>query len=420
MNAKNSLRRDIFHENSCFCKNYKLDLAENFSYYFSAAQPQHMAYPLRARRTYRLKRYASKRNYTQKPLRTYSRSSYYKRKPVRRVYRRTAYRRTAYKTRGPMPVRTNQSVSALRTMIKNNEDFMVMYTDGGQFATQVENNCAVSDFQCAHGNDLVSLYNALPTPASNNNAGKNNYNLVLKAASMTVTYTNQGLTPIDVFIWTVSAKRDSPTLNGDNQAYRPAASWQNGVEGTLYGNVPGGGTRGGFLHPHSQPSDSAIFQQFWHVCKRVKFQLLPGASRDVGLKIRNLPYKTAAAVDANTGVGGVQGITMALLMQMRGCVVQDPNSGNPYYARVFATAVENKRYHFTYASDNSKNIAYTVQTTTGGVAINQPTYINPLNGLPGGAPVPTRITNTAGQPVPVIGTGSTSKANAVGVQTATT
>lgn len=28
MNAKNSLRRDIFHENSCFCKNYKLDLVE--------------------------------------------------------------------------------------------------------------------------------------------------------------------------------------------------------------------------------------------------------------------------------------------------------------------------------------------------------------------------------------------------------
>lgn len=374
-----------------------------------------MAYPLVRRRAYVLKRRAYRR--TARPLRTYSRSSYYKRRAPLRVYRRSAYRRTAYKTRGPKPIRVNQSKKSLRTLLKQNEDYTTMFTDGSTFTTNKENTTVIFDFQFAHQNDFQALYNGLPAN-SNNNAGKTNSSIVLKAGKFMVSYYNGSVEPVELKVWVLRAKRDTPCSAGDTQEFRPAVAWQKGVENSNAGNVGNTQTQGGYLHPFSHPTDSTYFNQMWAVVKLHTFQLLPGASRDITCYLGNMPYKTSGAIDLNSFVGGLQGITMAQLCQARGALCADSLQQLTYYSRPLIYTQENKRYQFTYAADWSKNLSYTVQGLANGLSTTN--FVNPLNGVRNGAAQAVIATNTNAQPVIVQGTGSTSKSVAVGVQTATT
>lgn len=375
---------------------------------------------LRRRRASRYSPYGyGKRKYG----RTYTRK-YSTRRP-RKIYntRKVKTVRRTYKKRmvGPQPVRLGHTMAALRTAIKMNEDFMLMYTDSSQQTASVENLTAIGSYMLAHSTDISQMFAMLPPINSNATSRQGNNSLIMKTAEHLVTFSNFAQEIADVFVWVVRCKRDAPVQGANTQFFNPAGCWQQGVEGILYGNVPvAPSTSGGYLHPHSQPYDSSIFNQYWYTVKRMRFQLLPGGTKDIKYSLGNMPYKSPLAADGDTSyVGAVCGITMAILWQIRGAPCVNAPGGNAiYYSRPSVGVVENKRYHFTYTGDMTKQINYSVNTP-GGNALANPAYINPLSGYASNSGPNVTVINTNASPVPVIGTGTTAAGTFLNTKTVT-
>lgn len=367
----------------------------------------------RRKRTYRTTRpYARRR--TTRPGRSYSKLSYYKRN--RRTT--TGSRSSRYKG-GPCPLPDRRAdKKALWTLLKQNELYTVMFTDSEAQQAVREDQTVIGCFQILHAVDINACIANIPNAAGTYN--NRQYALIMRNAIHRTTFTNFGLQAIDMTCWIIIAKKDIPDTTGDTQAYRPDKVWQIGVENINYGNVPSTASPNGYLHPFSQPSDSTLFRDFYYVVKRVKFQLLPGGTKDIAYIARNMPAKLTAASDANSGIlGGSKGITMSVLWQARG--VPCLNNGSittTYYSRPSLGIIENKRYNYSYTADPQKNLSYTTDGLSSALA--NPTWINPLTATGQSALLPYIQTaignNTASTPLIVAGNGSTLKANAIPVQ----
>lgn len=381
------------------------------------------------RRTYRKRTYRRRRTTTQSKMR-YMRK--YTRTPYRRRYKSRYTKRTSY-NKCPVPDNRHNR-KELNALIKQNEEYTLMYTDGGTQTAAVEDFNVIGSFQINHSIDLASCFARIPgdTPTT----GGRNLALIMKAARHLTTFTNYALESVDFNYWICIAKRDIPVGPSDTQFFQPHKAWILGVEDPAYGNQAATTGQGGAEHPYSQPTDSSLFRDMWHVCKRGKFQLLPGGVKDIAYKAKNLPYKLQNASDGNfTYIGGAKGIVMAIMWQARGAPVANNGliggTNSNYYSRPKIGIIENKRYHFTFAADGLKSLSFVTDGLSGALAT--PTWVNPLtatnqNGTTGGQPIPVAssniapifVANTSATPLTVQGNGSTLKANAIPVQNAPT
>lgn len=372
---------------------------------FSANMPL----PLRARRSYA--RTAGYYKRTTPYRRTYGTA--YKKTYTKRTYRRASVR--TYKKKklvGPQPVRTGATMKSMRQLIANNEDFLLNNQDASQTSmTTNENMTAIGSYMLASYPDITAMFQSI-TPSGATGSG--NYNLILKSGYHSLTFSNMDTQIQEITYWVVRAKRDITNIFlTTTLVCTPDNCWMVGVQNSGYGGVaPAPGANGGYNHPNSQPNDSSLFNQFWYVCKRRKFQLLPGAVKTIGYKLGNMPYKMNAGADHLNGYNnGPQGITMAMMWQVRGAPIANTSNAGTYpvlYARTTLAVIENKRYHYTYAADSNKNIIYNQQS--GSPALVNPTYINPITGMPNNngfgynASFPVTVQNITSNPVPVIGT----------------
>lgn len=366
---------------------------------------------------YRYRRYPYKRTYG----RTYTRK-YHARRPYKTYNtRKVAYARTTKRKVGPQPVRLGHTLKALRAAIKMNEDFVLMFTGSTTSTSAVENMTSVNSLQLCHAADVNDMFQMLPPVNSNGPSKSGNNALIIKGGEHLITFSNFASEIADVFVWIVRARRDCPVQGGNTQYLSPSNAWQQGVEGITFGNVtPAPSSQGGYLHPHSQPTDSAIFSTYWYICKKMRFQLLPGGTKDVKYNLGNMPVKAYASTEGDINyVGGTAGLTMSLLWQIRGAPCLNQLGGTQlYYSRPSVGVLENKRYHFTYTGDPTKNISYNT-STPGNNPLPAPAYINPLSGYFNVSGPNVTVINTNANPVPVIGTGTLSAGTFLNTKTVT-